>query len=526
MAVAVEVKLSAKVTAKYLWEKTDNIMTDSVSKNIGNGKLIAKKLGSNHIPNHLLCNAHVVEKFDATNLVILADVEHKLKLHERLETVNPSLRPFFRGKKAVVLAGIHALLKLVTPDKSGNFVSLAEEFDDLLRRENCCETYDVMKLGYTAGYILCALPQLKTLLHETWKSNLIEACKLYVDCKLFIAELHILAVFTKKVTLPYLNCMEKLSQRELVKMFLLLYKDLLEHKMDTLKDYIVEYHHVPVAKVTNVCKKKRILERMCEEAAKGFDLQRGKEYGFGENHQQRETTDVHTMTAEEIGNIHVVHNLDCERLLATFSHRAVVAKFRNRTFTAQGICDDVVLAKSNQAIVEFTTRKISNILKKEEDWTAQQKNLLALSIQKKIAESKTACDYTQKLMKSCKTWGGPVATPNELEATISKHGVAEKIVKTELSYYCKTHERQRTNPSLFKILIPHEERLENLLVLLGGRTMIMLPRPLHRPLDELRSALGTILERKSLRVDEMCVVAWLEEKPRWYLGYVTKTVGG
>ena len=164
----------------------------------------------------LLCNAHVVEKFDATNLEVLADVKHKLKLRERLEAMNPSLRSFIRGKKAVVLAGIHVLLKLK--------LNLAKHM--MLYKER-----RFTKLGYSAASILCGLPQLKTLLHQTWKNNLlVEACRLYVDCELFIAELHVLAIFTKKVTLPYLNAMETLSQRQLVEMFPQLYKDLLEHK--------------------------------------------------------------------------------------------------------------------------------------------------------------------------------------------------------------------------------------------------------------------------------------------------------
>ena len=153
---------------------------------------------------------------------------------------------------------------------------------------------------------------------------------------------------------------------------------------------------------------------------------------------------MHAMAPEEMDKIDVVHNLLSERLLGTFSHRTVVAKFHNRMFTAQGI-RDVVLAKSNTAVIESTTRKINSILKEEEeDCTAEQKILQALRIQQKIAESKTTCDYTRRLLKSCKTWGDPVAIPNELEAIVSKHSdLAEKIVKTELSYYCRTHESQR-----------------------------------------------------------------------------------
>ena len=40
-----------------------------------------------------------------------------MKLRNTLKSVNPALKPFFRGKAAVVVAGIYALLKLVTYDK-------------------------------------------------------------------------------------------------------------------------------------------------------------------------------------------------------------------------------------------------------------------------------------------------------------------------------------------------------------------------------------------------------------------------
>ena len=85
-------------------------MTDSVTKNLGIDLYVAANLGPDHIPYHLLCNTHVVEKFDATNLEVLSGIEEKLKLRERLE----SIEPVFRGKKAIALAAMNALLKLIS----------------------------------------------------------------------------------------------------------------------------------------------------------------------------------------------------------------------------------------------------------------------------------------------------------------------------------------------------------------------------------------------------------------------------
>ena len=66
---------------------------------------------------------------------ILNDLEQSMKLRNTLESVNPALKPFFKGKAAVLEAGIYALLKLVTYDKSAILCSLADEFDYIVKRE-------------------------------------------------------------------------------------------------------------------------------------------------------------------------------------------------------------------------------------------------------------------------------------------------------------------------------------------------------------------------------------------------------
>ena len=83
--------------------------------------------------------------------------------------------------------------------------------------------------------------------------------------------------------------------------------------------------------------------------------------------------------------------------------------------------------------------------------------------------------YTTKLLQICKTWGGPCTACDELGTVLkSKHDIAEKIVKTELSYYRNTHKMDViTRPDLFKLVhVTHEERLENVLVLLSDNSQV------------------------------------------------------
>ena len=148
---------------------------------------------------------------------MLSNIEVQLQLCERLECVNPSLKPFFCGKKAaIVLAGIAAITKLISHEKSNNTVTLADEFDRMLEQEGLTKLISLYKerqftkLGYSAASVLQALPQIAKLLMETWKSNLlIEACKLYVNCELFMTEVHSYLTVSENIKKLLIECVLK-----------------------------------------------------------------------------------------------------------------------------------------------------------------------------------------------------------------------------------------------------------------------------------------------------------------------------
>ena len=119
----------------HLWEKEDAIMMDAVTKNLGIEETVSTTLGSSHEPYHLLCKSHTVEALDRPNFEVLSKIEKSVKQQDVLEQINPSLKSIFRGKKALVEAGIEALLSLITHDKSGKSSSQADIFDHICERE-------------------------------------------------------------------------------------------------------------------------------------------------------------------------------------------------------------------------------------------------------------------------------------------------------------------------------------------------------------------------------------------------------
>ena len=330
-------------------------MTDSVSKNLTIGEEVSKVFKSTvPPPTHLLCKSHPVEAFDRSNLTVLAEIESKLDFRKKLQALNPSVKPFLRGKKSITECAISSILSLVSHEKSAHSTNQADLFDYILNRENQVNRLAIYherrftKLGYSASSILQSLPFIRMLINETHLSNQhVEVVKLLLDSEFLMTELEALSYFTHKVTLPFLHFVEVSSQQDLLKVFPKLYEDLSNGIMNTLDAYVVHYPHIKVLNPTSeICCK--ILKKMCLHAAQVFDRQTGREYGFGKfclSNPPR-ATELNLLSNEELVGL-PTNNLESERHLAGFGRRAAVAKFRNQQFTAKGIRNDCTLLISD-----------------------------------------------------------------------------------------------------------------------------------------------------------------------------------
>ena len=116
------------------------------------------------------------------------------------------------------------------------------------------------------------MPYLQMLVNESHLANQhIEIVRMFLDCEYFITELFALAYVTCKVSLPLLNFVEISSQPDLLKIFPQLYAHLVDGKMDTLREFSVEYRHIQIANPTSYTES-LLLEKMCTQAAKALLL--------------------------------------------------------------------------------------------------------------------------------------------------------------------------------------------------------------------------------------------------------------
>ena len=220
-----------------------------------------------------------------------------------------------------MVAGIVALLKLVTHDKSAVSTSLADEFYVLCELEGVVKHMTLYqerrftKLGYASASLVHALPLLRRLIAETGRKNLlVKACTLYIECEIFETELRVLAYFTQMVTLPLLSCIEQYSQIDLLKLLPQLHIDLARGKMDTLQKWHVAYRHVRVEPASSALEHEVLnLKYMCTDASRTVKLQCGRECGFAADDEALpRATQLQLFPEQELAKM-PTHNIDTER---------------------------------------------------------------------------------------------------------------------------------------------------------------------------------------------------------------------
>ena len=207
------------------------------------------------VPYHLLCKSHCVEGLDNSNIKVLAEIELNVNMADSFIGNNPNLRSWFRGEKAVVIAGIKCLLNLISHQKIGRSSNLSEEFDIYMecnekKHLSIYQERRFAKLGIMSASLLEVLPTIRKLLEETHLNNLhVTAARLYTECEFFETELELLAFFGHNVNFQFLNMVEKTKQSNLLEILPKLYKDLLQGKVSTLSNYVIKSRRLQIPTV-------------------------------------------------------------------------------------------------------------------------------------------------------------------------------------------------------------------------------------------------------------------------------------
>jgi len=528
-------------TAAKLWSNIYAVMTDAVTKNLKIEEEVAKALGSSHVPLHLLCKSHTCEKFDESCINSLVEIERELSYADLLIKRQPRLKPFIRQSKCVVVTAMKALLKLVSHEESAKPTSLAKEFDLQLEKDGVCKSLSLYKerrfskMGYTAGAIVECIPQFKAILEETSNTNMLtEACKLYLESEYIIAAMRALANFTYRVTMPYLNCIERSNQNELVKLLPKLCVDLKEGKMDTMNPFHVPWTHVNMSLQEPTSPfDHHLLKMMCEHAAKGVEMQCAKEYW--EDSDAPRATQLHKLKDDERKNI-PTENLTAERYFSEFDRLATVsAAKRNRFFKANRIRDDMMFISSMDDQANRSSESTKRILKQldemEMTWSAQQRQEWRARVEHSMQKKARSMQYRDLLLSKCKEHQGPFVNSGEVKAFLTRCADDDKALKSSLRQEigfqkCLHPVDARERHDLYRMNYMTSQQLAaNLIVLLDrdvssqGDALVCFPSE-EEIMDAIQQAQSSEkTNERRYQTQQMVAVIWDNDNERyWCLG--------
>ena len=334
------------------------------------------------------------------------------------------------------------------------------------------------RLGYQSGALYDCIPYLKKLLDETPLSNLlVRSCRIYLENDFVLSGLKCLAIFTHRVTMPFLNLVEKSDQNKLCEMLPLLCKDLQLKKLDTLEEFLVPWRHVQVqdTKMADLSKLEQfVLGKMCHQAAVGVELQCKREYWESpeSNPDSLRATRLNLLSAEE-RSLLPTNNLNTERSLAKFGYLAgQSASHSNKLFTAKRIRDDLVLSDDSSAD-EYLNAAPLNVLKQldimELRWTGDQKDKKIQYLQASLAKKRRHDEFADQVLKKCKSHSGPVTNATELKKIVTENpGKVKQILRVEIQLQKCLHPGDvAARPNLYKVnKLTAEQMMENLTILL------------------------------------------------------------
>lgn len=465
--------MAAGTTANLIWETIDSLATDSVSKNLDIGPLIAKKLNSKHVPFHVLCNTHYCEAIDRGNLKTIKMAETAVGLKDHLICLMPELKSFI-GSKTCTEAALLAFTKLCCND--GHNTSQYQIFDAVLAENQRNRKFTVFKerrfgqMGYTAAAVIYHLNDIRELLLRTKSNNtLVRACKVYVENSYILNGLRSLSIFCYKVTLPFMNFMEKETQIECVKMIPTLYNDFKVGNLETLKHYVVDFSF-PISEENDTIK--FLLIKFCEQAASDLKQQKGREYGLDDDKRKR-ATDLTKLAENELRNL-PTNNIICERQLGRVDHLLARSSKTSSKVEFKGIQDTITLMGATKNI-EFDKREISRLKllldQQYKMWMKMQDENLRNRLDRNNTEKIKIQERGVALLTQCKVWYGPCTTEADLQNSIQSYVKNDKdlkkLLKTEISFRKITSPNDfAERPELFRLnKLTNMKLQENLLII-------------------------------------------------------------
>ena len=425
------------VTSQAIFVKIDFVMTDSVSHNKEVDKMVADSLEVDHVPAHLLCNVHPALMFGREILGLFLDVDLALTP----DKIYAGFAVTITDTQISVLQNcIDCTLRLVSRDYNHKAWNKAEQFELFLAPKvikiKRLQMERFNSFVYSAATFLLVDHDVTAFLSsfEDITNQLACLVRSFQDLDYVRVLAAVVVSLASHLILPYISLTSSTTttQSKLMVAFPALYVDLTTTEPAKLLNldspafsFISSerfkhsnFHEELLAPARLVLQQNKeqatkVISLVLPRLAKGWERQRGNEYGFGTNPDPEHKDRVSGMDQEKLKTA-PTHNLDPERSVGSINYER---KIRGATQLAAASRAHVS-GKGAELIEDEETdsrfRKISgqggemSIIMKE--WKTKQEALAAEGLDAKTVANLATDRQRNNDLTVLKAVGGPFTT--------------------------------------------------------------------------------------------------------------------
>ena len=453
------------VTRQNIWTKVDFSMTDSVSHNKLVEEVVSKTLEVDHLPFHLLCNVHPTLMFVREALKLCVEIDSTLtpdKIYAGFAiTITDQQISVFQNC-------VDCTLRLVSRDFNHKAWNKAEDFELFLAPRKIqikrLQMERFNSLVYSAATFLLVDPHVTAFLdkYEHITNQLACLVRSFQTLEYVRVLAGVVVALASHLILPYISLTSSstTTQAKLMVAFPTLYLDLTTVDVEKLLDLdhpalnfisperfkqsnFPEELLVPARQVLSensqlAC---QVLKLLLPRLAKGWERQRGDEYGFGTNPDLKAKDSVLAMDQEKLKQA-PVNNLDPERSVGFINHERSV-----RGATQLGAASRAHVSGKGASLIqgeetEARFRKMSgpdgdmtSIMK---EWKTKQESLAAQGLDSKTVSNLAVDRQRNNDLTTLKAAGGPFTTAADVDSYLASDGSdsdQNKRLYLEVSYW-------------------------------------------------------------------------------------------
>lgn len=486
VAVINIMEAASGIPAKDIYERIDFVITDQTAHNFGVEEKVTEKLDADSTPEHLFCNVHPSLMFNRVLTKHWTSIEVTIG---RDKIFSNFLVNSNNTSDGVIVQGLDCLTRLINHDFDHKPWNKAAEFDmHIAPKKNKSfslkdERFDRLTLCCAVGvhHYDDANEFLQKYEHVT--NQLACIVRNFLDIEILKVMFCVGALVGLHLVGPFLSLTtsKATTYSTLIPAFKQLHVDLQTTNPALLLDISTpafkfisrerflstRYDNDICASLSDTIEKYRphiigVLGPLLPALAKGFENQKGKLFGFGEEGRGDSPHQLESMDQEKLEQA-PIHNLDAERSVGFVNYElsrrgsgqleaASSAQVKAKSY-------DLLESQPSGSFKDYSPRIRSKIKELKLDWVESQQILKEKGMSEKELSNIAVDRRRMKDLQKLKAMGGPFTSATEVDRYVADGNAEEKVERLylEVRYARDTSLTIPKASDIFRLMKDHKK---------------------------------------------------------------------